>query len=81
MQVSGNSTRNNASGADRHLMTDLIIVLRDGQVAEQGTHNDLLAIEGGVYQNLWNAQLQDNVTPNGGEKENAEEVPVVQATR
>lgn len=48
---------------------DLIIVLRDGQVVEQGTHTDLLAIEGGVYQDLWNAQLHDNTSThgNGGE--------------
>lgn len=44
---------------------DLIIVLRDGQVAEQGTHTELMSIQGGVYQDLWNAQLQDSITPAG----------------
>ncbi|EIW71461.1 hypothetical protein TREMEDRAFT_37845, partial [Tremella mesenterica DSM 1558] len=36
---------------------DLIIVLADGQVAEQGSHEELLAKDGGVYQRLWIAQL------------------------
>ncbi|RSH93196.1 Iron-sulfur clusters transporter atm1, mitochondrial [Saitozyma podzolica] len=39
---------------------DLIIVLRDGQVAEQGSHEELLAIEDGVYRRLWEAQLTEN---------------------
>ncbi|KAK4688534.1 ATP-binding cassette, subfamily B (MDR/TAP), member 7, partial [Tremellales sp. Uapishka_1] len=39
---------------------DLIIVLRDGQVAEQGSHEELLKIQGGVYEHLWNAQLTEN---------------------
>lgn len=39
---------------------DLIIVLRDGSVAEQGSHEDLLQIEGGVYRNLWEAQLTES---------------------
>jgi hypothetical protein len=40
---------------------DLIIVLQEGQVAEQGTHEELLQIEGGVYQRLWQAQLSEGV--------------------
>ena len=35
--------------------SDVIFVLKDGQVVEQGTHNDLLRL-GGVYANLWAAQ-------------------------
>ena len=35
--------------------SDKIIVLKDGHVAESGTHNQLLA-EGGVYAELWHAQ-------------------------
>jgi ABC-type transport system involved in cytochrome bd biosynthesis fused ATPase/permease subunit len=38
----------------------LIIVLRDGGVAEQGSHEELLNIEGGVYRHLWEAQLTEN---------------------
>ena len=35
--------------------SDIIFVLNDGQVAEQGTHTELLA-ENGVYADLWSAQ-------------------------
>ena len=34
---------------------DNIVVLKDGTVAEQGTHEDLLALNG-VYSDLWNMQ-------------------------
>jgi len=40
-------------------MLDLIIVLRDGSVAEQGSHEALMQIEGGVYRHLWEAQLTE----------------------
>jgi ABC-type transport system involved in Fe-S cluster assembly fused permease/ATPase subunit len=36
---------------------DQIIVLRDGQVLEQGTHADLLS-KGGEYADMWNQQLR-----------------------
>ncbi|WVR07997.1 iron-sulfur clusters transporter ATM1, mitochondrial [Kwoniella sp. DSM 27419] len=49
---------------------DLIIVLRDGQVVEQGSHEDLLAITGGVYQHLWHAQLTESTqSPVEGSKD------------
>jgi ABC-type multidrug transport system fused ATPase/permease subunit len=35
---------------------DNIIVLKDGKVAEQGTHDQLLA-NNSVYANMWNMQL------------------------
>ena len=35
--------------------SDMIIVLKDGRVAESGTHNQLVE-GGGVYSELWNAQ-------------------------
>ena len=35
--------------------SDIIFVLKDGQVAEQGTHDELLA-KNGVYADLWAAQ-------------------------
>ncbi|KAG0696220.1 P-loop containing nucleoside triphosphate hydrolase protein [Suillus ampliporus] len=38
---------------------DLIIVLKDGQVAEQGTHEELLRL-GGLYHNMWLQQASDN---------------------
>ena len=38
---------------------DLIIVLKDGDVAEQGTHEELLA-RGGLYHQMWLAQEETN---------------------
>ncbi len=37
---------------------DLILVLRDGDIAEQGTHEELLE-KGGVYAELYNSQFED----------------------
>ena len=37
---------------------DLILVMRDGDIAEQGTHDDLLAA-GGFYADLYNSQFED----------------------
>ena len=36
---------------------DNIIVLKDGVVCEQGTHDELLSKPGGVYAEMWNMQL------------------------
>ena len=41
---------------------DVIIVLRDGAVAEQGSHEELMAIPDGVYRHLWDAQLTESTT-------------------
>lgn len=35
---------------------DRIVVLREGQIAEQGTHEDLLQ-QGGIYAGLWKVQI------------------------
>ena len=35
---------------------DLLVVLKDGQIAEQGTHDELLAVNG-IYQNIYELQL------------------------
>ena len=35
---------------------DLIVVLDQGQIVEQGTHNELLRRKGGVYSQMWEAQ-------------------------
>ncbi|ODN73365.1 iron-sulfur clusters transporter ATM1, mitochondrial [Cryptococcus amylolentus CBS 6039] len=57
---------------------DLIIVLQDGRVAEQGTHEQLLAHTGGVYQKLWQAQLSESTQPTEEEKEKMDELEVVE---
>ncbi|KAK4556031.1 Iron-sulfur clusters transporter atm1, mitochondrial [Recurvomyces mirabilis] len=36
--------------------SDIIIVLKDGGVVEQGRHEELIEREGGVYADLWSAQ-------------------------
>jgi ABC-type transport system involved in Fe-S cluster assembly fused permease/ATPase subunit len=45
---------------------DKIIVLKDGLVAEEGTHEELLAMEGGQYRNMWEMQLHS--TANSSER-------------
>ena len=37
---------------------DLILVMKDGDIIEQGTHEQLLA-RGGFYANLYNSQFED----------------------
>ena len=37
---------------------DLILVMRDGDIVEQGTHEELLA-KGGFYAELYNSQFED----------------------
>ena len=39
---------------------DLILVLKDGDIIEQGTHKELLA-KGGFYADLYNSQFEDVV--------------------
>ena len=36
---------------------DLILVLRDGQIVEEGTHEELIA-QGGIYQDIYDLQLR-----------------------
>ena len=38
-----------------HCVIDLIIVLKEGQVVEQGTHEELLQL-GGLYYSMWQQQ-------------------------
>jgi ATP-binding cassette, subfamily B, heavy metal transporter len=42
-------------GTIRH--ADNIIVLKDGVVHEQGTHDELLSKPSGLYAEMWNMQL------------------------
>jgi ATP-binding cassette subfamily B protein len=41
---------------------DEVVVMEDGRIAEQGTHDDLLAVEG-EYASLWNAQAENDQAP------------------
>ena len=38
---------------------DLILVMRDGNIVEQGTHLELMA-QGGFYENLYNSQFEES---------------------
>ena len=38
--------------------SDLILVMRDGNIVEQGTHDELLA-KGGFYADLYNSQFDE----------------------
>lgn len=37
---------------------DEIVVFDDGQIVENGTHEELVAHAGGVYQRMWEARAQ-----------------------
>ena len=39
---------------------DLILVMRDGDIVEQGTHDQLIE-KGGFYADLYNSQFEDVV--------------------
>ncbi len=43
------------------LAADVILVIDDGQVVEQGTHSELLA-QNGLYARLYNTQFRDQLT-------------------
>jgi len=43
---------------------DNIIVLKDGNVAEEGTHEELLALNG-TYADMWNMQLHSTTDSRG----------------
>ena len=59
----GNLMRGRTSFVIAHRLStikdaDLILVMRDGDIVEQGTHDDLLAA-GGFYADLYNSQFED----------------------
>lgn len=42
---------------------DNILVMHKGQIREQGTHNELLTIEDGIYRKLYELQYKDQILP------------------
>jgi ATP-binding cassette, subfamily B, bacterial len=42
---------------------DRIIVIKNGEILEEGTHDNLLTIEDGTYQRLWNLQSFTGCSP------------------
>ena len=40
---------------------DKILVIKQGNIVEQGSHDELMQIENGVYFKLWNKQLKDRL--------------------
>lgn len=48
---------------------DLIIVLRDGKVQQQGTHDELLAMTDSLYADLWDSQSTTGMGHGAGEGE------------
>ena len=39
------------------LFMDRIIVFEGGRIVEDGTHQELISVEGGTYAKLWKAQV------------------------
>lgn len=54
---------------------DLIVVLRDGQVVEQGTHDELMRL-GGLYYSMWQEQASDAYVEYDVAQKDEEEVPI-----
>lgn len=38
---------------------DIILVMKDGDIVEQGNHEELLAKGGGFYADLYNSQFEE----------------------
>ena len=62
-QAMDNLMRNRTSFIIAHRLStirnaDLILVMRDGDIVEQGTHEELLA-QGGFYAELYNSQFEN----------------------
>ncbi|GAA5838861.1 hypothetical protein JCM9279_003883 [Rhodotorula babjevae] len=55
---SGRTTLTIAHRLSTIVDSDKIVVLKDGLVAEQGSHTELLAIQDGVYAELWAKQIE-----------------------
>lgn len=61
---------------------DLIIVISEGRVAEQGSHYELLQNSGGIYAKLWHAQQEvDVLSSSSNDDEGAREAQTSDADR
>ena len=38
---------------------DIIVVMKLGEMAEMGTHDELLMLEGGLYREMWETQARE----------------------
>ena len=50
-------TSGNSENLNKEKNSDLILVLKDGDIIESGTHEELLA-KGGFYADLYNSQFE-----------------------
>ena len=66
LRIQGRTTVVVAHRLSTVIQADEILVLKDGVVAERGKHEQLLAVKGGIYANMWEQQSR-------GEEEEDEE--------
>ncbi|KAH9949921.1 P-loop containing nucleoside triphosphate hydrolase protein [Amylocystis lapponica] len=59
------------ASSSRIAADDLIIVLKDGEVVERGTHDRLIRA-GGLYHSMWLEQASDSYRDTGGEPDEAD---------
>jgi ABC-type multidrug transport system fused ATPase/permease subunit len=59
---------------------DQIIVLRNGEIVERGTHDELVAAAGEYY-DMWSHQLRDKDTQKAGVVDDADAAVVVEESK